>query len=111
MLKQTIQVTFVRMVNFSSMFQSTFNKINSSCIIFFYIYRRRNRNCPRSESESNGDHWCCDVKTKNVTQWDLIWWPCDEIEALQEENGGENPPDDQIAWSEHSRKRRSGDHG
>lgn len=73
--------------------------------------RRRNRNCPRSDSESNGDHWCCDVKTENVTRWDFIWWPCDEIEAVQEENGGENPPDDQIEWSEHSRKRRSGDHG
>lgn len=38
-------------------------------------------------------------------------WPCDEMDALQEENGGENPPENQMEWSEHSRKRRSGDHG
>lgn len=73
--------------------------------------RRRNKNCPRSDSESNGDHWCCDVKTKNVTKWDLIWCPCDEVEALQEENGDENPPEDQMAWGGHSRKRRSWNHG
>lgn len=95
------------MVNFSSTF------IQYGLVIFYknVFFRRRNRNCPRSDSESNGDHWCCDVKTKNTTMWDFFLWPCDEIDALQEENGGENPPENQMEWSEHSRKRRSGDHG
>lgn len=100
---------YYRMVNFSS----TLTFIQHGLVIFYtnVFFRRRNRNCPRSDPESNGDHWCCDVKTKNTTMWDFFLWPCDEMDALQEENGGENPPENQMEWSEHSRKRRSGDHG
>ncbi|XP_062579007.1 fibropellin-1-like [Saccostrea cucullata] len=72
--------------------------------------RRRRRNCPRTDEDSNGDHWCCDVITKNETHWDLFWWPCDEIDALQEDYGDEHPSEEEWNWcgtDGSDRRRRS----